>query len=296
MSIRFATLLCLLATICAGHAYPTNQDQALEKIWELNWKQEPGRHELESINAVYNLGNDEQLLVGSQAEKFMQLTQGDSDWGDIALLTMAFSGPMAGSFVTYSHQPIGYVEDDDWSSLDADGILESLRIAQAESNERRAAAGYATLEVVGWADEPTYNRDADAAYWAVELKDSEGGTTINATALKLSRDGFTNITWAGTADQFAGASEVLVASSDSYQFQPGAQYADYRSGDALAGIGLAALATGIVTGKGWSKTAGAGLIALLLAFAKKLWFLLLLPLVWIGKLFKRPRAKSASEG
>jgi uncharacterized membrane-anchored protein len=290
---------CIIVFLALGLSWSTgswafDEDRMIEKIQQLNWKQKPGQHELTAINAVYSLDESEWLLTGAQAGKFLELTQGDSGWGEVDLLTMTMSGPMNGAFVIYTHQPIGYVEDEDWSSLDSDSILETLRQGQAESNERRAAAGYPTLEVVGWADRPTYNEGADAAYWAVELRDSSGETTINATALKLSRDGFTNITWVGSAEQFSSANEVLLASSDAYQFVDGARYADFRSGDALAGIGLAALATGIVTGKGWSKAAGAGLIAVLVALAKKFWFLLILPFLWLGRLFRKPSAEPAA--
>lgn len=40
-------------------------------------------------------------------------------------------------------------------------------------------------------------------------------------------------------------------------------------------------------GHKWGRAAGAGLLAVLLAVAKKAWFLLILPFLLIGRLFRR---------
>lgn len=95
------------------------------------------------------------------------------------------------------------------------------------------------------------------------------------------------MTWVGTPTQFHGE-QTLAGIGEALSFQSGYRYADYSEGDAMAGVGLAALVTGIATGQGWKKTATTGLIATLIAFAKNLWWLVLLPFFWLGKkLFHR---------
>ena len=194
---------------------------------------------------------------------------------------------MKDSFVVYSHQPIGYIDDSDWSSLDPDAILATIREKQETSNTERAEAGYSTLTVLGWQEPPQYVSELDVAYWALLVENNQGKRTINAVALKLARDGFTRVTWVGDPSQFQGAQSTLVTASSAYHFNEGAQYADYTQGDKVAGVGLAGLATGLLTGKGWAQKAGVGVLALILAFFKKAWLLLLLPLAFVKKLLHK---------
>jgi uncharacterized membrane-anchored protein len=59
-------------------------------------------------------------------------------------------------------------------------------------------------------------------------------------------------------------------------------------GDKVSEIGvLGILAT--LAGVKWGKFAVTGLIAILLAFAKKGWVLLLLPLLFLGRLFSKKK-------
>lgn len=283
-----AVLTALFAAVTAAPtAYAYDETAIYEQISQLDWIQESGLQDVSTTNATYDLKDTEVMLNGSDAARFLELTQGTDNWDDTAFLTMTVAGRMSDSFVIYSHQPIGYIDDNDWESVDAERMMSQVKSAQRERNEERTAQGYPTLEVLGWEQTPQYDETLDAAYWAMQIGSSDGQLTINATALKLSRDGFTRITWVGTPEQFTDSHSTLVTASNAYQFNEGAQYADFSEGDKVAGVGLAALATGLMTGKGWTKKAGAGILALILVFLKKAWFIILLPLAFIKKIFTK---------
>ena len=80
--------------------------------------------------------------------------------------------------------------------------------------------------------------------------------------------------------------DIVAAATAAYVPKLGDSYAEFTSGDRVAGYGaVGVLAT--MLGVKYGKAATAGLIAAALLFLKKAWFLLLLPLFWLKNLFRR---------
>ena len=71
-------------------------------------------------------------------------------------------------------------------------------------------------------------------------------------------------------------------------YSSGAQYTDYKSGDKVAAYGVGALVAGSLGIKGLAKT---GALAVLAAFAKKLWFIILLPFIFLFRLVSGNKKK-----
>jgi uncharacterized membrane-anchored protein len=162
------------------------------------------------------------------------------------------------------------------------GVIEST----TEGNEMRAANGVAALNVKGWVEEPTYDRSRDVVRYIIKAE-SEGESILNSVALKLGREGFTRITLASPAGIPSEASNTLTAALDSHSFDDGFLYSDYEPGNRMAGIGLASLVA-LTAGSKNGKGIAAGLMATLLIFAKKLWFVIFLPFVFLwGKIKQR---------
>lgn len=270
-----------------------DEAEIIRQVQALDWIAGPNAQEIAEIDATYQLEPTEVMAVGGDARRYLELTQGASGWEDINFLTIRESSTGAYLQTFYAHFDVGYIEDGDWSQVDHGDLLASIRDATAEQNRQRAANGYPTVHVDSWAQPPQYDRDRNMVFWAINVSESGGGRVVNATALKLSRDGFTRVTWVGAPSDFHGAT-TLASLGSAFRFNPGHRYADFSAGDAVAGVGLAVLATRIAGGKGWQKAAGAGLIAVVVAFAKKLWWLVVLPFLWVGgKLFRRERADDA---
>jgi uncharacterized membrane-anchored protein len=143
------------------------------------------------------------------------------------------------------------------------------------------------MEVLGWAQEPIYEKSSRTAYWAIKVKD-ETGIIVNAIAVKLGRNGFSKLIWVGVAEEFSSSENLLREALNNYKFKNGFRYADYSSGDKIAAFGLASLVA-VTAGSKSGKGVVAGIFATLLIFAKKLWFLIFLPFVvgwkWIKRLF-----------
>ena len=170
--------------------------------------------------------------------------------------------------LTYSDE--GYVSDEDAAEIDYDELLEEMQEQTRDANEYLAEEGYATSELVGWAQAPHYDAVNKRLHWAqhIQFEGNEGGT-LNYDIRVLGREGFLSMN--AVADMAdlprvnAAMDDVLAMAS----FNPGLTYADYKEGDRTAAYGLAALVGGGLAAK-------AGLFAKLGLIVAKFWKLLLI--------------------
>ncbi len=93
-----------------------------------------------------------------------------------------------GIIVSFSED--GYVKDDDAAKIDYRELLGTMQQATRDANPERAKAGYATVELVGWAEPPRYDSVAHKLYWAKDLKFTDDSAhTLNYNIRVLGRRG-----------------------------------------------------------------------------------------------------------
>lgn len=179
--------------------------------------------------------------------------------------------------------PSGYVSDEDAGEINYADLLKSMKEDNAQENKQRVAQGYDTVELIGWAESPRYDRQGRKLYWAKELAFAgEPEHYLNYNILALGRKGVLSFNFVGSMDQLAqinrAAPDVLAMTA----FNPGQRYEDFNPElDKVAAYGLGALIAGKLAAK-------AGFFVLLLALLKKFWLVPVLLLGWLGKrLFSR---------
>ena len=177
----------------------------------------------------------------------------------------------------FSFNEIGYVKDDE--TLDADDVLASIREGVEYGNEERRERGWGTLNLVGWASKPQYDTQLNALAWAVLLQ-SEGSDSqvVNYNTRLLGRRGVMEVTLVADPEQLNPSIADFKTLVPGYDFASGEKYSEFRAGDHVAEIGLAALITGgavaVASKKGWLAAIGIALA--------KFWKLLLVGIVGIG--------------
>ena len=281
--IRF--IFASLLTVFAIQVYASGEDEAIAKMQALDWHTEPGKYQLPDTNASVTTTSDEYILIGADAHEFMRLAEGHDNFKPDAVVVRV-EGPNQDTAIDYQYHGIGFVKMDDWDEhIDKDELLSEIRTNTEEQNEIRAA-GYPKLHVDGWAEPPSLDKTNAVVYWAISGHDSEGGSFVNAKAMKLGRKGFTEIVWSGPPERFTDAHTSLASTLAAYEYDEGSKYANFIPGtDTVAAVGAGALAYKLITGKAAAK-AGAGLLALIAIFAKKLWFLIIVPFVFLWKKLK----------
>lgn len=181
-----------------------------------------------------------------------------------------------------SFEDIGHVSDKDAAGYDYASLLETMKKDTRAENQQRAAQGFGTIELIGWAEPPHYDADTRKLYWAKELRFNDSDpNTLNYDIRVLGRTGVLvmNIIAEMTLlEQVKQDAPGLLAMTS---FNQGSRYEDFDpSVDKVAAVGIG----GLIAGKVLAKT---GFLAVALVFLKKFWFLLFLPLVWLKNLVFR---------
>jgi uncharacterized membrane-anchored protein len=200
--------------------------------------------------------------------------------------TIAPAEEDANWFIVFEWDEIGYVADEGHEDIDADALLTSIREGTEEANAARAERGWATMQIVGWQEEPHYDEKTQNLTWAV-LGRSEGYDNVNRIMKLLGRRGVMTATLVSDTHILPVASVETDQLLASFRFKPGNTYAEYIPGkDKLAEIGLAALIVG-----------GAGAALVQTGLLARFWKVILAGLAAVGgglaKLFGGGKSEQA---
>lgn len=186
---------------------------------------------------------------------------------------------------------IGYVEYSDWESKNKEKHIQEIwDLLQKTYNEQaKRLDSIKTWRLKEWLVYPTLNKEKNYLYYVTSAEiNGENLITINATLF----DRYGNVKFQIIPrDHESTESDFKTIIKDTfsiYKSNIGTSYADYKIGDKISEYGvLGVLAT--LAGVKWGKAIAGGLVATLLVFAKKFWFVLFLPFLFLGKLFNRKR-------
>lgn len=246
--------------------------------------------------ASLSLSPEFRYLDPKQSQRVLRDAWGNPDTG--AVLGMIFPsnlGPTEaqswGVVITFSDD--GYVDDKDAQSINYDDLLKTLKEQTVEENKERVAQGYNSIELVGWAEPPHYDKQAHKLYWAQNLKfGGEENNTLNYNIRVLGRRGVLVLNAVSSLDQKDLVAEQMQSVLKMVNFNDGHRYTDFVPGtDKVAAYGIGALILGKVALKvGLFK----GLIAALIA-AKKFVILAFVGLgSWLKRAFRRKQIGESS--
>ncbi|HVM79089.1 MAG TPA: DUF2167 domain-containing protein [Stellaceae bacterium] len=278
---RFGALgtlaFCFLLPLAASAEIPSTPEARQAVLEKLQW-QGAGKYQLTASKSSLDLPADYGIIQGAGAVAFYEAINGVNA---PASLEAVILDPKAGDIVLFKSIREGYVKFDDWSDVDADGFLESMKEGTEEANKERAKHNVSPLKIIGWRQKPTLDPTTKTVSWALDLENDEG-KLVNASVLIFSRYGYEQLTWAGDAkdDPNVFLSRIRAA----YDFDAGARYGDFQPNDKVAEYGIATLVAGLVGAKVAAKF---GLLALALVFLKKAWILVVIALSGVGAFFKR---------
>ena len=179
----------------------------------------------------------------------------------------------------------GYVKLDDWEGADRQAEVDAIWNDFVEGSREQGKALGQRIEPVRWYVQPTLNKEKSYLYYAI-LIDWEGEMIINAKASLFDRQGYIPFRVIPESSDLSEAElqRLVEISLDAYQPEAKQAYFDFQDGDKVAAVGaIGVLAT--LVGVKYGKAAATGFVAILLLFLKKAWFVLLIPLVFLKKLF-----------
>lgn len=273
--LAFAASLSTYAQAPAEAPEGTPAEEARNDMFEklvksIDWKTE-GSGTLGNI-ATLSVPSGYRFTGSAGTIKLMEgygnLTSG-SELGYISPLDM-------GWFAVFEFDECGYVKDDEKDKLDADKILEQMQESQKEANKELARRGMSTLQVLGWQTPPFYNPQTNNLEWAIRLRSSSGGDSINYKTKLLGRRGVMDVVLVCGEEELPAVIADYQNLLKNFAFKKEESYAAFSKGDKIAEYGL----TGLIVGGGLLVAAKTGLLA-------KFWKFIVVGVIAIGAFLKR---------
>jgi len=188
--------------------------------------------------------------------------------------------------VTIEYENDGNVSDEDADAIDYDELLADMQSDTREASKERVAQGYETIELIGWASKPYYDKASHKLHWAKELRFGDDELhTLNYNIRALGREGVLVLNFIAGMDQKETIDANLNSVLAMAEFNQGSRYEDFNPDlDKVAAYGIGALVAGKVAAK-------AGLFAAALIFLKKFGIFIV---VGFGALFKKLFGRKAA--
>ncbi|MDQ1818029.1 DUF2167 domain-containing protein [Massilia sp. CCM 9210] len=268
--LSLALFLLALGCMTGAHAQAPGDDKAVSvEQFVASLTPQSGKIDLPGGLATLNLPDSFRYLTPADTERVLVQAWGNPPGHKTLGMIVPASGVMGkdgwGVIVTYEGD--GHVKDSDADTIKYDELLKDMQDATQEANSERKSQGYAAMQLVGWAEKPSYEKATHKMFWAKELSIAgENEHSLNYNIRVLGREGVLVLNAVATMDQIASIRQEMRKVTAFSDFTPGNRYADYNPAtDKAAEYGLAALVAGGVA----SKLGLFGkLLALLLAFKK----------------------------
>lgn len=182
------------------------------------------------------------------------------------------------------YEETGHISDDEQNDIDAGELLQSYKDGTEEANEQREPEDQ--FHVIGWNVEPTYDASTHELEYSMLLETAQKEKFLNYKLQVLTRTGFVSFILVTDQEHLAKDKETLRASIlKNFTVKEGHRYNDFdEKTDEVAEYGLTGL---ILGGLGLAAAKKLGFLALILAFAKKGWVLIVVLLGALAKYGKR---------
>lgn len=191
--------------------------------------------------------------------------------------------------IVVSFSEDGHVDDRDADEINYDDLLAQLQESSRQSNEARKAAGFETMDLVGWAVAPRYDKEHKVLHWAKRF-DVAGSDqdTLNYDVRVLGRRGVLSLNGIADLSRVADIEAASPAIVSMLRFNDGHRYADFDPAtDEKADYSLAGLLVG---------GAVAAKVAAKAGFFAKFGKLILLGAIGLGALGKKLLGRRKAAG
>ena len=312
MRFRHGAVLCavlLLASaapqVIAQPAPSAQTEEQAKAVAEARFKAieqslhpQTGTVRISAAHAGLELGDAYYYLPADEAKRV--LTEGWGNPPDQVANVLGMVFPAGKSFheetwgAVIEYEDTGHVSDKDAASQDYDSVLADMKSGEEEANKAAQEQGYRGSHTIGWAQAPTYDASTRTLIWARDIEfEGVKGETLNYDVRTLGRTGVLSLNMVDSMDNLSSVRSAATGLGKTIKFDSGSAYVDFNpSTDKLAGYGLAGL---VAAGAGLVVAKKAGLLAIIIIFAKKGIALIIAAAVALGAWFRRKFARGYKE-
>ncbi len=243
--------------------------------------------------ANLNLGADYKFLDGKESNYVLHDLWGNPPRTDVlGMIFPANSGPLEESSYAFivTYEEAGYVKDDEADKIDYKQMLSDIKSSEVAENENRKKEGYEAIHIIGWAQDPYYDKQFKVLHWAKELQFGDDSLrTLNYEVRVLGRKGILSLNAVADMNELALVKANIDKVLKIPEFTAGNRYVDFNSNtDKVAEYGIGALVAGGILAK-------TGFFAIIGKFLLAAWKFILIGLAAIGggirKFFNRRSKK-----
>ncbi len=140
-----------------------------------------------------------------------------------------------------SYDKVGYVDGSDWENVDTDKMLKDQWDFEQKENKKKIAGGFDPIVKLEWFIKPTFIENKGYIYQSVKAH-YEGSVTYNTWLYLLGRDGFQfiSILFSEDTSKYVNT-EFINKLLDSFIFEDGKSYVDFKEGDEVSSTSAADL-------------------------------------------------------
>jgi uncharacterized membrane-anchored protein len=255
------------------------QNSAQDELRKLAWQSGPAEGRI-GAQATIKVPQGYVFLDEKNTSRFLQLMGNPPRDGHYL-----FAPEELDWFAVFSFDSTGYVKDDE--KIDPGELLKSLKDSDAPENEERKRLGLSPLYTVGWEVPPHYDTDTKRLEWGLRLKSEGERVTVNYTSRLLGRTGVMSAILVADPQTLAKDTEAFKAGLKQFSYVAGERYSEFKPGDRVAEIGLAALVLGGAAAVATKKGFWAALVAFFAAFWKLIIGVGVAALAGLGSMFKK---------
>jgi uncharacterized membrane-anchored protein len=266
---------------------PQSDEDYDKKINSLNWQQGPNSVNFKEAGSKIRVSSNYEYLQNDDANQFLYWING-IEFPNTKVIVIPKN--WAGYYFAYSYQDSGYVKIDDWGDIDPNEYLKELEKDYKSGNKQREKNNQPTLTSISWKYPPKLDRNKNTVNYAIQSKWSDNHESIQASSLILGRKGYTTAFYVTSVTEYKDGN--LQLASGIHEFNPELEYKSWKPGDKVAAVGIAGLLAATLGVK--SVKAAAPLLVVLAALLKKLWWIIILPFIWLGKLFMRSSSNESA--
>ena len=257
-----------------------DEEKWSEKQSTLDWKnfeEKESMAPVEGTGGSIKIDSSEIFLTGNDVNQYSYWTWGYPDYS----LMLIRSGA---DTIYVEHEGGGYVSIDDWKNVDTNAMIKELNDNAKTVVQDRKAKNLPYATKFSWVHKPQLDRQKNMVYYAYKVEWSDDAISLESLSLVLGRKGYTTVTFVTNYDKNISLAAVSKRNKDkasTFIYDEGEMYSNFKTGDKIAAVGIGAL---LATTLG-VKALKPGLLVGLALLLKKFWFIILLPLAFIGKLF-----------
>ena len=263
-------IFALLSILCITNVFAQTETekQELEKMLKIaqELKYQTGTINFTSGNATLNVPKGFKFLDGAQTQKVLKDLWGNPEdttiLGSILPETKTVIDSDCWMFVI-NYVEDGFVKDGDADEINYDDLLKDMKEEITAANADRTAQGFPSIQLMGWASKPFYDKNLKVLHWAKELKFGKDETnTLNYDLRVLGRKGMYNISAVAGMAQLNDVKKSIPLIINSVQYKAGFKYSDFdEDNDHVAEWTIG----GLIAGKVLAKV---GFFAILAKFGK----------------------------